>query len=415
MAFSLPDIRPLRLVCLLVLIALAAWHLRMSLLLQSEFSDRKVADPEIAYQRNPRMLTWHGKERHLIEADTAGAERLFRQALAVNPVFIPAWLGLAELKNDTGDRKAADALLDLVDRTTEGVNRYRWDKVLVAHQMGRRDILERDLVWLAAEATGKTRDDALRLAFSLWPEPAELMRVMGADNLASLFSYAVRSRRTDEAAILWAGLGEAAAAQDRKQVADFVELLLREDRVESAGAVWRQVFGPEPLLHDGSFADKPMQKAFGWRMGKVRGSSWRVAKGEGDEPALALRLQFNHLENIDFRHVSQIVPLTGGRAYRLKGQWKSLSLTTDQRPFVEVLGHKCKAEPARSEMIEPSQPWRTFSLDFTVPADCHAMMVRVRRTASLQIDNQLGGELWLADLGIASTTIAIAPLEEMDQ
>ena len=415
MAFSLPDIRPLRLVCVLVLVAIAAWHLRMSLLLQSEFSDRKVADPEIAYERNPRMLTWHGKERHLIEADTAGAERLFRQALAVNPVFIPAWLGLAELKNDTGDRKAADALLDLVDRTTEGVNRYRWDKVLVAHQMGRRDILERDLVWLAAEATGKTRDDALRLAFSLWPEPAELMRVMGADNLASLFHYAVRSRRTDEAAILWAGLGEAAAAQDRKQVADFVELLLREDRVESAGAVWRQVFGPEPLLHDGSFADKPMQKAFGWRMGKVRGSSWRVAKGEGDEPALALRLQFNHLENIDFRHVSQIVPLTGGRAYRLKGQWKSLSLTTDQRPFVEVLGHKCKAEPARSEMIEPSQPWRTFSLDFTVPADCHAMMVRVRRTASLQIDNQLGGELWLADLGIASTTIAIAPLEEMDQ
>ena len=415
MAFSLPDIRPLRLVCLLVLIALAAWHLRMSLLLQSEFSDRKVADPEIAYERNPRMLTWHGKERHLIEADTAGAERLFRQALAVNPVFIPAWLGLAELKNDTGDRKAADRLLNRADQLTAEVNRYRWDKVLVAHQMGRRDILERDLVWLAAEATGKTRDDALRLAFSLWPEPAELMRVMGADNLASLFHYAVRSRRTDEAAILWAGLGEAAAALDRKQVADFVELLLREDRVESAGAVWRQVFGPEPLLHDGSFADKPMQKAFGWRMGKVRGSSWRVAKGEGDEPALALRLQFNHLENIDFRHVSQIVPLTGGRAYRLKGQWKSLSLTTDQRPFVEVLGHKCKAEPARSEMIEPSQPWRTFSLDFTVPADCHAMMVRVRRTASLQIDNQLGGELWLADLGIASTTIAIAPLEEMDQ
>ena len=93
MAFSLPDIRPLRLVCVLVLVAIAAWHLRMSLLLQSEFSDRKVADPEIAYERNPRMLTWHGKERHLIEADTAGAERLFRQALAVNPVFIRPGLG----------------------------------------------------------------------------------------------------------------------------------------------------------------------------------------------------------------------------------------------------------------------------------------------------------------------------------
>ena len=415
MTFRVADIRPLRLVCVLALIALAAWHLRLSLLLQSEYSDRKVADPEVAYQRNPRMLTWHGKQLHLVEADTAGAERLYRQALAVNPVFIPAWLGLAELKNDTGDRPAADRLLDRADQLTAEVNRYRWDKVLVAHQMGRRDILERDLAWLAAEATGKTRDDALRLAFSLWPEPAELMRVMGADNLASLFSYAVRSRRVDEAAILWAGLGETAAAQDRKQVADFVELLLRQDRVAPAGAVWRQVFGPEPLLHDGSFADKPLNTAFGWRLGKVQGSSWRVAKGEGDEPARALRLQFNHLENIDFRHVSQIVPLTGGRAYRLTGQWKSLSLTTDQRPYLEVLGYKCTTEPARTEMIEPSQPWRTFSLDFTVPADCHAMTVQVRRKASLQIDNQLGGELWLADLGLAPTTIAIGPLEEVDQ
>ncbi len=412
MTFRVADIRPLRLVCVLVLIAIAAWHLRLSLLLQSEYSDRKVADPEIAYQRNPRMLTWHGKQRHLVEADTAGAERLYRQALAVNPVFIPASLGLAELKNDTGDRKAADALLDLVDRTTEGVNRYRWDKVLVAHQMGRRDILERDLVWLAAEATGKTRDDALRLAFSLWPEPAELMRVMGADNLASLFSYAVRSRgwtRLPSSGPAWARPRPGATA---RQVADFVELLLREDKVEQAGAVWRQVFGPEPLLHDGSFADKPLQQAFGWRMGKVQGSSWRVAKGEGDEPARALRVQFNNLENIDYRHLSQIVPLTGGRGYRLTGQWKSLSLTTDQRPFVEVIGHKCEAEPVRTEMIEPSQPWRTFSLDFTVPADCHTMMVQVRRTASLQIDNQLGGELWLAELGLTPTTIAIAPLKE---
>ena len=81
--------------------------------------------------------------------------------------------------------------------------------------------------------------------------------------------------------------------------------------------------------------------------------------------------------------------------------------------FVEVVGHKCEAEPARTEMIEPSQPWRTFSLDFTVPEKCYAMMVRVRRTASLQIDNQLGGELWLAELGLTPTTIAIAPLKEV--
>ena len=94
---------------------------------------------------------------------------------------------------------------------------------------------------------------------------------------------------------------------------------------------------------------------------------------------------------------------------------KQLLAETKDPVTAAWLKSECEAEPVRTEMIEPSQPWRTFSLDFTVPADCHTMMVQVRRTASLQIDNQLGGELWLAELGLTPTTIAIAPLKEVDQ
>jgi len=191
-----------------------------------------------------------------------------------------------------------------------------------------------------------------------------------------------------------------------------VNVLLNDNRMDLATAIWKQVFNPEALLHDGNFAAKPLQTAFGWRIGTIKGSTWRIEEPGREQPERSLHLRFNHLENIDFQHISQVVPLEGGREYRLKGQWKSEALTTDQRPFVEVAGYKCQAPVVRTEMIAPSQPWQEFVLAFTVPDGCRAMVARVRRPPSRQIDNQLGGELWLTRLAILSTVISIMPLVE---
>jgi hypothetical protein len=51
-------------------------------------------------------------------------------------------------------------------------------------------------------------------------------------------------------------------------------------------------------------------------------------------------------------------------------------------------------------MMDESQAWGTFALDFFVAEGCDAVLVRVRRNLSTRLDNLLAGDLWLRGLKI---------------
>jgi len=403
-----------RILCFLVLIAIAAFQFRFALLAQSEFSDQKVSNPLQTYQYNPRMLTWHGKQRLKDDSATNEAETLYRAALIANPLYIPAWLSLAELQYDRGDKESANAMLDLVDQYTDDVKRWRWNKVLLAYRLQRLDILARDLAYIIGNMPGQPSKDALQMAFLLWPVPAELKDKMGTENIAALFRYAVQTKKVEAAIALWPDIRALGIENQRKDVLSFLEMLITMDRLPLATDIWRQFFNSNTLFSDGAFVDEPLQSAFGWRIGKVKGAVWQIEKKTKDQPFRALHIHFNQQENLNFHHAYQVVPLTGGMEYRLRGQWKSKALTTDQRPFVEVYGYKCKAPQVKTEMVADDQPWGSFDLLFRVPEECKAMVVRIRRNLSQQIDNQLGGDLWLTNfeisaMGTPSTIIEVEP------
>lgn len=403
-----------RILCFLVLTVIAAFQLRIALLAQSEFSDQKVSDPLQTYQYNPRMLTWHGKQRLKTDAARDEAETLYRAALIANPLYIPAWLSLAELKYDQGDKQSASAMLDLVDQYTEDIKRWRWNKVLLAYQLQRQDILARDLAYIVREIPGQPYKDALQMAFLLWPDPAELKEKIGSENIVALFRYAIQTKKIEVAVALWPDIGATGIENHKKDVLSFLEMLITMDRLPLAADIWKHFFNSNTLFFDGAFVDEPLQSAFGWRIGKVKGAVWRIEKKMNDQPSPALHIHFNQQENLNFHHAYQVVPLTGGMEYRLRGQWKSKALTTDQRPFVEVYGYKCKAPQGKTEMVEEDQPWSSFNLLFRVPEECQAMVVRIRRNPSNHIDNQLGGDLWLTNfeisaMGTPSTIMEVEP------
>jgi hypothetical protein len=95
---------------------------------------------------------------------------------------------------------------------------------------------------------------------------------------------------------------------------------------------------------------------------------------------------------------------------------KAEKLTTNQRPYLEVAGYKCKIPPARTAIMAESQDWSSFDLEFAVTEGCEAVQVRVRRDPSNHLDNLLAGDLWLRDLkieetGESSNSLDILPLE----
>ncbi|MBE0584636.1 MAG: hypothetical protein IH612_12875 [Desulfofustis sp.] len=397
-----------RIILFLLLVLAAAAQLRFALQEQLQFSDNteRLADVRI---RNPRVMLNFAKQKHLFEADLDTAQRLFRQALICSPLYVPAWLGLAELFNDRGDKERAAAIVTYADSLTRNINRWRWDKTLTAYQLGLTDLLPSELRYIIAHIPGKSRVDALNLAFTLWPDPANLLDQVGTENLLHLFNHAVRTSRPQEALTFWHHIAQSQIASDERQAVAFIEMLLRTDHVAEAVPIWRQRFNGQDTIFNSDFQTRPLGRAFGWRLSDHKGVDQRF------EPlpqpgAHAIHLRFKGWENLSYQHLLQIVPLEPHSDYRFTVQMKSDKLTTDQRPFWEVYGYKCKASRATSEMAATDQDWTEHTIDFHVPTDCSAMVVRLRRQESTMLDNKITGRLWIRQPAI--TAIDLQPFQQ---
>ena len=403
--------RSLRIVTFLALAALATVQLRIALQEQAEYSGTGASTAMMNSLRSPFLLTWHGKRLHLLDGEVEQAEALYRRALVHNSLYIPAWLGLAELYNDRGRKAKAEVILHQVDGLMAEINRWRWDKALLTYQLGRTDVLAGDLSWIVAHIPGETRTNALKLAFSLWPDPAELLARLRGDNLPLLFGHAARTGKIETALAWWPEIEQVGVDNVRAEVLIFLNSLIDNGRLAQAAAIWRKHFNAESLFYNGDFTQEPSNTAFDWRISAPKGSTWRLETA-GDGKGRALRLHFSGTENLGYHHLAQVVPLTPGRKYTLTAQVKSEGLTTDQHPYLEIAGFQCKMAAVRSEAVAESQPWTALTLPFEIPADCQAVQVRVRRDPSDRLDNLLGGDLWLQKLAIKKTgAINLAPVE----
>ena len=405
--------KALRISCLIALSILAVIQLRLLLYEQSEYSQKTDLSSLHKYQSNPYLLSWLAKQKHLFEADMDTAQSLYQQALIANPVYLPAWLGLAELKLDQQQTEQANAILDYTTELADNIKRWRWDKALVAYQFDRKDILARDLSYIMREArSGKKRNDALRMAFSVWSDPVELLDKMGDDNLLNLFRYATNKKKVDEVLVLWEVLERQGFQEQEKDVYRFLNMLLSNGKIKTAANIWRKYFNPDTLLYNGDFIHDPLQTAFGWRIGKNKGVSWKLksANKKGEPPSL--HLHFNRKKNVNLYNIQQFIPLDGGKVYTFKANVKTAKLSTDRLPFWEIHGFQCKGLYQTTEMVQGEQPWTEVSLSFGVPEECDAIRLRLRRKESTRIDNKLAGDIWLSGLEIVDTGEYFTILDE---
>jgi tetratricopeptide (TPR) repeat protein len=389
----------LKALCMAALIICAAMQFRFALQQQNIFLG-KTGDDSALSSHDAGLLTFTAKQKFLFDADIQSGLSMVQRALTLNPYYVPAWLLLAELNNDLGRKKQATKILVYVDSLTRDIKWWRWDKALTAYQLGRLDVLPDELRYIVREIPGKSRNDALQLAFTLWEEPAELLGNMGEENLLHLFISAVQRKMVPEALFLWQKINETASECPEKNFLHFVNMLIGTGDLGVAGEIWHRHYPESGLLFNGNFAAPLLGSGFGWRAGRDKGFELRLEEDPEIPDGKSLRLRFKGWDNLNFHHLYQIVPLQGNKAYTLIAHWKSDRLTTDQRPFFEVYGYKCKMDYAKSEMISPDQDWQPEHLEFTVPEECSAVVLRLRRRESIQIDNKLSGKLWLRNLDI---------------
>jgi Flp pilus assembly protein TadD len=224
-----------------------------------------------------------------------------------------------------------------------------------------------------------------------------------AEALRRFLGWAYDRGEAGAATAGWTALS--AHRPEATDVVRHVDVLVAYGDLSAAETVWTAGFGPRDpgLVVDGGFERGLVSGGFGWRLSPVDGARIGVAGGEAAaEGERGLALEFTG-KNLDFSHVTQLVPVAGMHRYRLTARVRSAGLTSLSGPRLRVDGPaSCTGLTAvEGPELRGTQPWTEVALEFVTPPDCGAVRVVVRRPPTARLDRELRGRLWLDDVRLA--------------
>ncbi|MBW2192895.1 MAG: tetratricopeptide repeat protein [Deltaproteobacteria bacterium] len=360
-----------------------------------------------AFRHFPRALYALGRNAWF-NNDAVAAARFFRQAVRENIFYMDAWLKLAQAETVLERPDQAQSILKFSDALTRNVFRWKWDQILLANELGMEEIVFHNINFLVKH--GKKLQDAFQLLDTLLGGNAvRSVEVLDMENLTPFLEWLMRWGRVDHAELVWDKIAES-GIEDEDIRSKYVHFLVGKKQVLRAAEIYKAGGGPAEGLTNPRFEDEISGRGFDWRYTANNKGRWTIRRTlfGASSGTHCLKIMFEGKENISFGHLYQIVPVDPMRDYRLTYSWRSRDLTTDQGPFVDIYGYDCNGFYRNGPMMLGTHKWREQEIEFTVPEDCHAVVVRLHRRFSRRFDSKIGGTLWLNDFKLEK----MDPLEE---
>ncbi|MBW1970650.1 MAG: tetratricopeptide repeat protein, partial [Deltaproteobacteria bacterium] len=390
----------------MVLLVLASW------LLVHNWQHRTIFYKDYAFEAReldtfrhfPRALYALGRDAWF-NNDAPAAARFFRQAVRGNIFYMDAWLELAQAETVLERPDQARSILKFSDGLTRNVYRWKWDQILLANELGMEEIVFHNINFLVKH--GKKLQDAFQVLDTLLDGNAvRSVEVLEPENLMFFLEWLMRWGRVDPAEFVWDKITET-GIRDEDVRSKYVHFLVNKKQVLRAAEISRAGGGLEEGLSNPGFEDEISSRGFDWRYTANNKGKWTIRRTlfGAVSGTHCLKIMFEGKENISFGHLYQIVPVNPMADYRLTYSWRSRDLTTDQGPFVDIYGYDCTGFYRNGPMMLGTQTWREQKIEFTVPEDCHAVVVRLHRRTSRRFDSKIGGTLWLDSFNLEKITV----------
>jgi len=153
------------------------------------------------------------------------------------------------------------------------------------------------------------------------------------------------------------------------------------------------------LVTNGGFESDILNGGLDWRVLPAEGAAVSVESNGAVEGARALRITFDGSRNIDYGHVFQFVLVQAKTRYRFSGQMRVQGVTTDSGPRFQVSdAYNASRIFATSEDLVGTSGWTEQHAELTTSADTRLLLVRVVRSVSNKLDNQITGTVWIDDV-----------------
>jgi hypothetical protein len=331
------------------------------------------------------------------ELDAGRATELFRQMVVRDPLYMDAWLKLAEAEDETGNEDLARKIAAFCDTKISRVLRWKQSHTLLAHDLGMQDIFRHNLNYLVYRR--KWLPDIFFLLDTHTKfETNRALALLDRGNRGAYLSWLMGWGRANAAQMTWKAI-EADGDVTDELLQDYVHFLVSQKDLAPAALLWQRHTGLHGMTN-ADFEKKIMSRGFGWRISNDKDEkTWqgRRVYGHSRKGVNALRVSFLGKKNLTWHHICQIVPVIPEQPYQLTYWWKSKGITTDQRPFVEIYSYGAQGLHLKGPMALRSNDWMPVTMAFTPPADCYAVVVRLRRNESFRFDNKIEGVLWVDD------------------
>lgn len=192
---------------------------------------------------------------------------------------------------------------------------------------------------------------------------------------------------------------------DEAQLRVYLDRLLRDGLWLDAYFAWLDSLPPASVgfgseLHNGGFEEPTRNLGFEWTDQQLKGVMVGFDPTYGTTGARALHVVFQGLP-ARWRHFNQYLMLAPGDYY-FRGRVRIDSLQAERgvQWSIRCIG---SSEPlAVSDRFKGSEPWRHFSVAFTVPASgCVSQDLRLALVGTAQLDFVANGQIWFDDLSVA--------------
>ena len=322
------------------------------------------------------------------------AVSFFRRAVSKDPFYIDAWLKMVQAEAAMGHLDNAQSILRFTDNLTTSVFRWKWQQMLLAHELGMEDVFKGNADYILSKRK-MLHDTFQMLDIHYEGKVSDTIHALGKDNLVPYLEWLMGWGRTNDTYMVWEEIGSQ-NVKDRKVIQEYIHFLIGKKDIIKAQAIRQEETGTIGMVNKG-FEEDITKTGFDWRYGEDKDKNWEIKRVKSPvyEGAYALEIKFAGQKNLSFHHLYQIVSVEPLKSYCLTYKWKSKDITTDQGPFMEIYCYDKGRLDCKGHMIKGTNDWTDEAIEFTTPEECHAVVVRVKRLPSGRFDSNIAGQIWL--------------------
>ncbi len=376
---------------------------------------------ELATQSEPGNPTyWYILARYyqfnLEDPDSDLAERFYRKAISLDPLYTDAWMDLGTLYELEGKEKEARQAFQQAKASYPVWADVSWRYGNFLLRQGDQSLAYSELKQAIA-ADPRRAATAFSRAYRTNPNLDQILaELLPADQnvYLSVIKEAADAKQFAVAQTVWARLMTLHPKLTFREVNELVGPLMQDAEYLEARRIWGEgvsTMALPPLLRpqlsvvwDPSFESGANGSAYSWGFRPI---DQGVSIGfDGTEHTMgggqqSLRLSFDGKHNPDLDAACTNVNVQPSANYYFSGWVKTKDLTTEHGIEFRIRAFgPGKSSVISTREVHGTNPWTELELDWTSPVDAHFAQVCISREPSDNPDVWISGTAWVDDVNL---------------